>query len=238
MTYEVVVVGGGIGGLTVAALLAARGVNVCLLEKEDTTGGCAANYAIGGYAFEGGAGLYSSWGAGELHENIFADLKLGPLEAQPSEPAYVVRLADQRDVAICADREQFENNLASAFPECARAAIAFYRELASIDSAIRNAAARLPDLRHASSLKLRRAFGFFQGRRIMASQHDTVAKHLREVSPRFLHFLDAQLQMFGGCSIDECSYHYAALALMLPRHGLYVLRGGGSALAESLTASI
>ena len=238
MTYDVVVVGGGIGGLTVAALLAARGVNVCLLEKEDTTGGCAANYSIGGYAFEGGAGLYSSWGPGELHESIFAELKLSPLDARLSEPAYVVRLADQRDVALCADREQFENNLASAFPECAKEAIAFYRELALIDSAIRNAAARLPDLRHSSSLKRRRALGIFQGRGIMASQHDTVAKHLHEVSPRFLQFLDAQLQMLGGCSSDECSYLYAALALMLPSHGLYALRGGGSALAESLTASI
>src|SRR6266516_1383584 len=238
MTYEVVVVGGGIGGLTVAALLAARGVNVCLLEKEDTTGGCAANYAIGGYAFEGWAGLYYAWGPGELHENIFAELKLSPLEARPAEPAYVVRLAHKRDVAICADREQFESNLASAFPECARATIAFYLALASIDSAIRNAAARLPDLPHASSLKVRRALGIFQGRGVIASRHDKVAKHLREVSSHFVQFLDAQLQLFGQCSSEECSYLYAALALMLPRHGLYVLRGGGSTLSESLTASI
>ena len=238
MTYEVVVVGGGIGGLTVAALLAARGVNVCLLEKEDTTGGCAANYSVAGYAFEGGAGLYSSWGPGELHENIFAELKLTPPEARLYEPAYVVRLADQRDVAICTNREEFESNIASAFPECAHAAIAFYRELASIDSAIRNAAARLPDLRHSSPLKRRRALGILQGRGMIASQHDTVAKHLPEVSPRFLQFLDAQLQMFGQCSSDECAYLYAAVALMLPSHGLYALRGGGSALAESLTVSI
>ncbi len=41
MSYEVVVVGAGIGGLTTAALLAARGVSVCLLEKSSQTGGCA-----------------------------------------------------------------------------------------------------------------------------------------------------------------------------------------------------
>ncbi|MEP6707486.1 MAG: NAD(P)/FAD-dependent oxidoreductase [Pyrinomonadaceae bacterium] len=238
MTYEVVVVGGGIGGLTVAALLAARGVNVCLLEKEDTTGGCAANYSIGGYSFEGGAGLYSSWGAGELHENIFAELKLSLPEARLCEPAYVVRRPDGPEIAIGTDREQFEGNLASAFPECAPEAIAFYRELGSIDSAIRNAATRLPDLRNSSSLQRRRALGLFQGRGVTASQDDTVARHLPAVSPRFLRFLDAQLQMFGQCSSEECAYLFAAVALMLPSHGLYALRGGGSALAQALTGSI
>ena len=41
MVHEVVVVGGGIGGLTVAALLAARGVDVCLLERASQPRGLA-----------------------------------------------------------------------------------------------------------------------------------------------------------------------------------------------------
>ena len=54
MTYEVVVVGGGIGGLTAAALLAARGVSVCLLERASRVGGCAANFEHLDHVFEGG----------------------------------------------------------------------------------------------------------------------------------------------------------------------------------------
>ena len=74
MTYEVVVVGAGLGGLTTAALLAARGVSVCVLEKESRAGGCAGGFEKFGYRFETTAGLYSGWGEGDTHARVFAEL--------------------------------------------------------------------------------------------------------------------------------------------------------------------
>src|SRR2546423_15186353 len=74
MSYEVVVVGGGVGGLTAAALLAARGVNVCLLERQSDAGGCAATIEHGGHKFEPTHGLFSSWGAGGGFEHPFLSL--------------------------------------------------------------------------------------------------------------------------------------------------------------------
>ncbi|HEY7786366.1 MAG TPA: FAD/NAD(P)-binding protein, partial [Pyrinomonadaceae bacterium] len=74
MAHEVIVVGGGIGGLTVAALLAARGVDVCLLERASQVGGCAANFEQAGYSFEGGTGLYAGWEKDEIHDRVFAEL--------------------------------------------------------------------------------------------------------------------------------------------------------------------
>src|ERR1051325_4018704 len=104
MAYEVVVVGGGIGGLTTAALLAARGVNVCLFEKESRAGGCAASFEKFGYTFEQTASLYASWEPGEIHERVFAELRhTTPPEARLAEPAYVVRLPDGTDVPIVKD---------------------------------------------------------------------------------------------------------------------------------------
>lgn len=76
MSYDVVVVGGGIGGLTVAALLSARGVKTCLLERNSQVGGCVARVEIGGHDFEPGMGLYTSFGPGEIYDRVFSELPL------------------------------------------------------------------------------------------------------------------------------------------------------------------
>jgi phytoene dehydrogenase-like protein len=132
MDYEVVVVGGGVGGLTTAALLAARGVRVCLLERNSRVGGCVANFEHLGYAFEPTAGLYSGWEPNGIYQSIFSELAVGPPEVDRLSPAYVVRLPDGIEVAVSDDAHQFENDLRSAFPECAQAALAFYHRLDSI----------------------------------------------------------------------------------------------------------
>jgi phytoene dehydrogenase-like protein len=131
MDYEVVVVGGGIGGLTTAALLAARGVNVCLLERNRRVGGCVANFEHLGYAFEPTAGLYSGWEPDGVYQKLFSELPVGPPQADRLSPSYAVRLPDGSEIAVSNQADQFEPDLRSAFPECAEAAVAFYQLLNS-----------------------------------------------------------------------------------------------------------
>ena len=45
-TYDAVVVGGGVNGLTCAALMAKAGIRTLLVEQRDVTGGCAAESEI------------------------------------------------------------------------------------------------------------------------------------------------------------------------------------------------
>src|SRR5438105_4234243 len=136
MTYDVVVVGGGIGGLTTAALLAARGVGVCLVERESRAGGCASTVEYSGHSFETCAGLYAAWQPGDVHERVFDELPVAPPRVREVSPAYTVRLPGGEDVRVGGGPEEFDASLRASFPECAEAAFAFYREATEIADAL------------------------------------------------------------------------------------------------------
>ncbi|NLD03742.1 MAG: FAD-dependent oxidoreductase, partial [Clostridiales bacterium] len=54
MTYDVIVAGGGMAGLTAAAYLSRAGQRVLLCEKEDRLGGLVGSFSHHGYVFDAG----------------------------------------------------------------------------------------------------------------------------------------------------------------------------------------
>jgi C-3',4' desaturase CrtD len=238
--HEVVVVGGGIGGLTTAALLAARGVGVCLVERGWRAGGCCAAFEAFGHTFEQGAGLYAAWGPGEIHERVFAELPVEPPPVRRLSPAYTVRMPEGEDVRVGGTPEEFNEVLRASFPECADAAVVFYAEAINIADALERAAQRTPALATATRLE-RLKLAASEPRlfaRILAAREETAARHLSQASARFRRFVDAQLQMYAQVPSEECSYLYAAAALAQPLRGMYAIGGGAQALADTLAESV
>src|SRR6185295_4212294 len=128
MTYDVVVVGAGIGGLTVAALLAKRGMSVCIFERQSQVGGCIGRVEFGGLDFEPGMGIYSGWGNGEIYEQLFSELASDAPKASVINADYVVRF-EYQDIGLKRDANEFFAELRKAFPETAEAAVEFYKQV-------------------------------------------------------------------------------------------------------------
>ncbi|HKO62261.1 MAG TPA: FAD-dependent oxidoreductase [Pyrinomonadaceae bacterium] len=231
MDCEVAVIGGGIGGLTVAALLSQRGVDVCLLERESQVGGCIAPVEKFDYTFDPTNGLYSGWATGDIHSQVFSELPVDPPETRPLEPDYLVTLPDGAQISVTGNLNQLETELARVFPECSNQAISFYRQLNVVGSALARTQQSGP----------RRFFSLDNhspsGSEIRKYASDTTDKHLPGVSARFRRFIDVQLQILGQGDASQVSYLYAARALVNP-DGMFAIGGGSAALAQRLAESI
>lgn len=239
MDCEVAVVGGGIGGLTVAALLAQRGVDVCLLERESQLGGCAAPVEKFGYKFDPADGLYTGWADGDIYSRIFSELSVAPPETRPLQPAYIVSLPDGVLVSVTGNLDQLESELARAFPECEDRAIAFYRKLSKISSSLDQVLQTNPNFLAGSIARKASSVARHGTAALELSNYssDTADKHLGAVSIRFRRFIDIQLQTLAYGDSSQVSYLYAASALV-NRRGMFSIAGGAAALAERLAESI
>ncbi|MCJ7773017.1 MAG: NAD(P)-binding protein, partial [Desulfobacterales bacterium] len=73
---EAIVIGGGIGGLVSAGLLASKGFNVLVLEKEPKIGGYVTGFERNGFYFDAtGAFLAACKPGGEFYQ-ILQELKI------------------------------------------------------------------------------------------------------------------------------------------------------------------
>jgi C-3',4' desaturase CrtD len=233
MAYEVVVVGGGIGGLTTAALLSARGKSVCLIERQSELGGCLAPFEKFGYSFESGFGLYPGWKAGEIHDRIFAELPVAPPEVRQLEPAYSVRFPDLSEALVSSDGAKFFEDLRTAFPECAEAATSFFKEAERVGQIVWDGLNPVLDL-------VGKPFSqeIFSSAEIRNLLTDVTLQHMNGLSPRFKQFIDAQLQLFGQAASSECAYLYACMLAATRERGVFGVKGGASALSQALADSI
>lgn len=242
--YEVIVVGGGVGGLTVAALLAARGVSVCVVERQPHAGGCAAARETHGYTFEGGAGIYPLWGAGEVHQRIFAQLNVPAPRTRLIDPSYTVRLSDATDVVVRPRDDDFFSELSARFPRNIESAHEFYRLTSELGDEALKAASRRPSF--AESPTPRRGFRAIlpriaakTPRRVADAFGRSAADALTAVDARFREFVDAQLLSFVGATSERCSLIAASVALNVVRRGNFAAPGGvGDALTAALVASL
>ena len=114
---SVIVVGGGVAGLTAAALLAYEGNEVILLEAHAQTGGCAGTFTRGPYVFDVGATQVAGFEKGGIHDRIFRHLHCSKPEAEVLDPACIVHLGEgQEPIHLSHDSLKWEEERKKHFP--------------------------------------------------------------------------------------------------------------------------
>lgn len=116
-SWDAIIIGSGIGGLTPAAFLAREGQRVLVLEKHSTAGGCTQTYARNGYEWD--AGLHY---VGEVHRlggtmrKIFDHITDGRLEWAPMPEVYNRIVIGNRFYEHAAGIERFKKRMKEYFP--------------------------------------------------------------------------------------------------------------------------
>ncbi|MCP9890947.1 carotene isomerase [Cyanobium sp. Aljojuca 7D2] len=127
-TWDVIVIGSGIGGLVTASQLAAKGAKVLVLERYLIPGGSGGSFKREGYTFDVGASMIFGFGE-KGHTNLLtrALADVGQHCDTAPDPAQLeYHLPGGLNVAVNRDYEHFLADLTARFPHEATGIRAFY----------------------------------------------------------------------------------------------------------------
>lgn len=246
MSYDAIIIGAGIGGLTTAALLAHAGWQVALLEGHIEPGGCASSYRRkrpdgSSYVFDVGATLFGGFQPGGAHDWVARQLNLR-FPVVRLEPAMQVWLPD-RVVTRYGNRENWQAERMRVFPEQATTAERFWRNQESVADISWRFAGRYPPMPPETASDM---LGLMPALRpellgLLAHLERSVGHELRRhhLSDQALRaFIDAQLLISAQVPANECAWLFGSVALDLARQGVFYASGGAWSIARSLADAL
>ncbi len=240
MVYDLVVVGGGMGGLATAALAGRLGLRTALLEAHTKLGGCAGYFRRGPFTFDAGAtalmGLRADEPLADLRDILELDFQAVPTSS------YRVHLPDRTlDIVPAGDR--FEALVAAAFARGRRSARAlrlFWRLQAAVGNTLFRAAAGIPRLPVSRWKDLVHDFRVLGIPGILAAATSvlTVRDVLRPLGLdsdiAFRSLIAMLLQDTAQAGPETVPFANAAVCLQAYRLGMSRPRGGMKALTEGI----
>lgn len=118
--FDVVIIGGGLGGLACGSILSREGLNVCVLEQNHTVGGCLQSFRRGGQTLDTGMHYVGSLSEGQIMHQYFKYFGvLGSLKLQKLDESGfdIFHFSDGNSYRHAMGYERFVDTLAGYFPD-------------------------------------------------------------------------------------------------------------------------
>lgn len=240
---RILVIGAGIGGLTVAALLAKRGYRVLVFDQAIVPGGCASTFGRKGFTFDVGATQVAGLEPGGIHHRIFSELEIEVPAATSCDPACAVYLPGETEaINVWRDPEKWRIERQRQFPRSEP----FWQLLAALFKASWKFQGRDPVLPPRNLwdlwqlIKAVRPDTFLTAPFTLMTVGDALRLYGLGDNLRLKTFLDLQLKLYSQVDAEETALLYAATALSVSQapQGLYHLQGSMQVLSDRLVESL
>jgi phytoene dehydrogenase-like protein len=240
---RVVVVGGGIGGLTAGALLARRGYEVVIFDRAFVPGGCASTFKRRGFTFDVGATQVAGLEVGGIHKRIFDELEVEVPEATFCDPACSVFLPGEKEpINVWRDRDKWRAERKKQFP----GSEPFWQLLNKLFEASWKFQARDPVLPPRNLWDLWQLVSALRLDTLITvpftlmTVGDALKLYGLDRDKRLKKFLDLQLKLYSQVGADETALLYAATALAVSQtpQGLFHLQGSMQVLSDRLVEGL
>ena len=233
--YDVIVVGAGLGGLSVANVLAQKGLGVLLLERHNIPGGYATSFVRGRYEFDTALHELSGIGPPERRGDLYTFLEgLGiteEVEFIQVKEMYRSIFPDL-DIVLPIGHEAYEEALCQTFPDDAKGIRTFLAQVLKMHNEIQYFE------KHGGPGNLLTApFRFSKTLRYLPARWGTVLnRHVKDPRARAVI---SQYWGYFGMAPSEVSYLYFANALSIyMKLGAAYVKGRSQALSNAFVSAL
>jgi phytoene dehydrogenase-like protein len=241
--YQIIIIGAGLGGLTAAALLAKRGLEVLVIEQHYLPGGSCTSFKKEDRVFD--CGTATIFGFGEKGFNPFYYI-LNQLEEEirviPREIFHRMWFLDDQ-ILFWKDIEKFLDEFVRIFPKQEEEIRSLYKYLFNFyEKYIKNRDMLTPPSEFSFSRKMKMFFkdpiGTSKiGLLLFKSAHDIMKPYIKD--QKLIEFFDMICSGYSYTLLDETPA-LMALTMFTDNHegGPYYVAGGAQILSNTLEKAI
>ena len=129
MKYDIIIIGGGLGGLTAGAKLAREGKRILLIEQHNKTGGCATTFKRGDFTMEVGLHEMDGPSSRDMKTRIFNELEVFNNVEFIKVPEFYHFYSDRVKITIPHNPDEAKRKLKEVFHNDKEGIEAYFRQI-------------------------------------------------------------------------------------------------------------